>query len=366
MDKLKRFIDCYIETETCNLRCDYCYITQQRKFNNKVVKFDRPILEIRKALSKERLGGTCLINLCAGGETLISRDIIDVVEELLKEGHYIMIVTNGTLTKRFREIAKFEQELLNRLFFKFSFHYLELKRLDKLNDFFENVKKMRDAGASFTIEITPSDELIPYIKEIKKVCLEEVGALCHITIARDDRTKNIDVLSKYKFDKYVEIWKEFESPLFNFKSSIYQEQRNEYCYAGDWSLYLNLSNGTLRQCYGGYIIDNIYNNINKPLKFHAIGHHCALPYCYNGHAFLTLGTIPELDTPTYNEMRDRTCVNGEHWVRPQMKEIMSQKLADNNEQYSKSKKEKINRQRVIVNLTSNKTKIIGKLKKIIK
>ena len=100
MHTLKRFIDCYIETETCNLRCHYCYITQKRRFNNKLVKFKHTPQEIRKALSKERLGGTCLFNLCAGGETLLVAEILDVVMELLAEGHYVMIVTNGVLTKR--------------------------------------------------------------------------------------------------------------------------------------------------------------------------------------------------------------------------------------------------------------------------
>lgn len=64
--KMKKFIDCYIPTETCNLRCHYCYITQQRKFENKVVSFTHDPQVIRKALSIKRLGGPCLINLCAG------------------------------------------------------------------------------------------------------------------------------------------------------------------------------------------------------------------------------------------------------------------------------------------------------------
>ena len=37
----------------------------------------------------------------------------------------------------------------------------------------------------------------------------------------------------------------------------------------------------------------------KPIRFEAIGCKCTQPHCYNGHAFLTLGDIPELNTPTY-------------------------------------------------------------------
>ena len=132
MDKLKKYIDCYIETETCNLRCHYCYITQKRKFNNKVIKFDHSPQEIRKALSKERLGGTCLFNFCAGGETLLAREIIYVTEELLREGHYVMIVTNATLTDRLKEIAKFDTALLRRLFFKICNNLFRVSCYNKL------------------------------------------------------------------------------------------------------------------------------------------------------------------------------------------------------------------------------------------
>src|SRR5690554_1595272 len=97
-DRIVKFIDCYLDTETCNLRCHYCYITHQRRFNSKVAKLTHSSEKIRQALSQERLGGVCLINICAGGETLISKDILPVVKELLSEGHYVMLVTNGLLT----------------------------------------------------------------------------------------------------------------------------------------------------------------------------------------------------------------------------------------------------------------------------
>ena len=117
--KMKRFLDCYIPTETCNFRCHYCYITQHRKFNNKIAKFNYSPEYIKKAFSKERLGGICLINLCAGGETLIAEEVIDIVRELLEEGHYIMIVTNFSLNKSFEKISNFPSDLLYNFFFKF-------------------------------------------------------------------------------------------------------------------------------------------------------------------------------------------------------------------------------------------------------
>lgn len=338
MDKIKRYIDCYIPTETCNLRCHYCYIAQKRKFNSKLVKFSQPIETIVKALEKERWGGTCLLNLCAGGETLLSEEVLPLVKALLKEEHYVMIVTNGTLVNRFEEISTWSSDLLNHLFIKFSFHYLELERLGWVERFFNNVNLMKKCRASFTVEITPSDELIPYIDEVKATCMKYLGTLCHVTIARDDRTNGIDVLSEHDFDEYKKIWGQFDSALFSFKSKIFYQKRKEFCYAGDWSLYLNLDTGTLTQCYCGKYLCNIYEDISKPIPFKAVGCECTLPHCYNGHAFLTLGDIPSLDTPTYTDVRNRICEDGSEWLSPAMKSFMSTRLYDSNKEYGWLKK----------------------------
>ena len=338
---MKRFIDCYIPTETCNFRCHYCYITQNRKFNNKILKLSHNPEFIAKALSKERLGGVCMINLCAGGETLLSEDVISLIKALLEEGHFVMVVTNGSLKKRFEEISKFPIDLLNHLFFKFSFHYMELKRMELLDTFVENVNKMKKSGASFTIEITPNDELEKYKTEIKEFSIKHFGALPHITIGRKD-SEDIPPLTEHKFEDYIKIWKEFDSEMFNFKSEIFGVKRKEFCYAGEWSAYLNIETGVLTQCYCGSKICNIYENIDKKINFLAIGCNCQMPHCYNGHAFLTFGDIPELNTPTYDKLRDRKCTDGTTWLTKEMREFMQRKLVEYNEIYDEARKKKIN------------------------
>lgn len=303
-----------------------------------------------------------MFNLCAGGETLIAEEVIDVTKEILKQGHYVMIVTNGSLTKRFEKIAEFPKELLKHLFFKFSFHYQELVRLKMLDRYFENVKMMQEAGASFTIEITPSDELEPYIDEIKNVMMEKMGALPHITIGRKD-SDDIPPLTNHEFKDYLDIWKQFDSDLMDFKKDIFGKKRNEFCYAGEWSCYLNLVTGDLRQCYCGIKLDNIYKDINKPIKFLPIGCNCTQPHCYNGHAFLSFGDIPEMKTPTYDKLRNRVQSNGIEWLQPEMKAFMQSKLVESNKEYNEEEKKKINKK----NLKYIKIqKISTKLKNIIK
>ena len=364
--RLKKYIECYIPTETCNLRCLYCYITQQRKFDSKLAQFEHDPKEIRLALSVNRLGGVCMLNFCAGGETLLGEEVIDVIKELLEEGHFLSVVTNGTLSARFDQIVKFPPALLERLFIKFSFHYLELLRTGLMDAFFKNIEKVRRAGSSFTVEITAADELIPFIEDIKSLSMDQLGVLPHLSIARDDRTRMIEILSDLSFEDYKKTWSDFESDLFDFKASIFYEKRKEFCYAGDWSLYINLATGSVRQCYCGKLLDNIYEDIEKPIHTEAIGGHCSLPHCYNGHAFLTLGSIPELVTPTYAQMRDRVDKMGRHWLQPTMRAFMEQKLQENNEEYSQLQKEKQNLKGVLFAAGGKFIKILPSIKNTIR
>lgn len=343
--KIKRFIDLHVPVTTCNLHCHYCYIYQHRLFRNKLPEFKYSPDVVAKALSVERLGGVCLINFCGGGETLLPPEIPTYIRRLLEEGHYVSVVTNGTLTKRFEEIAQFPEELRSRLFFKFSYHYIQLKQKGWFDRFFNNIRMMRDAGCSFTLELTPNDETIPYIQEFQELAVKELGAPAHITVARnevsEDRLKPI--LTKLSREEYAKTWgtpyesggKVYErSGLFDFKFSIFGEKRREFCYAGLWSFYLDLGTGMKSQCYCTRTWQNIFDDPEKPIDFSPIGYKCKEPHCFNGHAFLAFGDIPELETPTYASLRNRVCADGSEWLTPAVKAFYSGKLKDSNRPYS--------------------------------
>lgn len=352
MDKVKRFIDCTYTATKCNLRCQYCYITQENKWAEKLPKLKYSPEVIGKGLSKERLGGICHINICGLGETLVPKEMVDIIYNILKQGHYVMVITNGTMTKRFDEIVKFPKEYLERLSFKFSFHYEELIRLNLMEAFFNNIHKVHDAGASFSLEITPHDGLIDKIDDIKKVCIDNVGALCHVTVARDASKTSIPILTDLSKEDYIKTWSTFDSKMFEFKMSTFGVKRKEFCYAGDWTSYLNLVTGILKPCYYTYGGQDIFKDVTKPIKFEAMGA-CHLSHCYNSHAFLTMGAIPELNSPKYVEMRDRVVDNNgkeEHWVQPKMSAFLSTKLVDSNDEYTPSRKRVLRLKNNIKNL----------------
>lgn len=328
-----RFIDCYVPTEVCNLKCSYCYIGQRSGFGGAIHTIQHTPEEVRAALGKKRFGGSVFINFCAGGETLLGKGLLPIVRALIDEGHFVQIVTNGTIREPFEEIAHWEKELLDNLFVKFSFHYIELKRLGKLDDFFEHILMLKSAGCSISLEITPGDEMIPYIDEMKKISSDKLGALPHVTVARNSNTGDYRILTELNREEYINTWKSFESPMFDLKMRLLNEKRNEYCYGGEWTFYLNLNTGDLRQCYRGDIIDNIYEDVNVPINFKPIGTGCREKYCWNGHAWMTLGCIPNMDIISYADIRNRLANDGTEWLTPSAKEFMSQKLEEHNIDY---------------------------------
>ena len=84
--------------------------------------------QVRKAMSKERLGGPAYMNFCADGETLLVTNLDQYVKELVEEGHYAEIVSNMTINPMLDKILAWDRALLSHIEFKCSFHYLELKK----------------------------------------------------------------------------------------------------------------------------------------------------------------------------------------------------------------------------------------------
>ena len=293
---------------------------------------------VARALSAKRMGGPCFINVCGEGETLLTKDIDNYLKALAEEGHYIEIVTNMTVTPMIERILQWGPELLKQIEFKCSFHYLELKKRNLLPLFAENVKKAWEAGASATIEVTPSDELIPYIDEVKKFSMEHFGALPHLTIARDNRTKEIEKLTTLSDTEYANTWKTFHSPLWEYKESIFGVKQEGFCYAGIWMISVSIATGNATACYYKSI-GNIFENPDNPLPEIPIGK-CPIAHCFNGHAFLSFGVIPNSTEVGYGELRNRVRKDGSEWLQPELKAFFNTKLEKNNQQWSKVKQKR--------------------------
>ena len=355
MSKPKRFFECLLPVSVCNIKCPYCYVVQENRREMQLAELQYSPEHIAKALRRERVGGICWISICGLGETLAQKEIVDIVYYLLKEGHYINITTNGTLTNRFKEIIEKCKSYTNRLHFSFSFHYTELKRLGWINKFFDNIDFVKENGASFLLQINLCDEYIPFLDEIKSISLERTGALPQVALTRDESTIPMKIWTDLSDEEYYRIGKTFNSPLFEFTYKNFNVLRKEFCYAGDWSFVLNLQTGWLQKCYANPQGQNIFEDINSKIKFEAVGNNCQNNYCVNSSHFMSLGIIPEIDTPTYYALRNREEAN---WYSNDIKEFLSCKLNESNKEYSNIKKYFIN------NPDAIKKKIKKKIKRI--
>jgi len=113
-----------------------------------------------------------------------------------------------------------------------------------------------------------------------------------------------------------------------------------------------LVDGTLRQCYRGRKLQNIYEDVNSEIKELPVGCNCPDAHCWNGHAFLAFGDIPEMQTPTFEEERNRKTDNG-NWVTNEMAEFMSSKLIESNSELNEDKKKKYNKKSRRYNIMKN-------------
>nr|WP_308623738.1 radical SAM protein [uncultured Eisenbergiella sp.] len=336
MEKIKRFFECLIPVTTCNMKCSYCYVIQRENRKNKMAELKYPPSQIGRALTIERLGGVCYFSICGAGETTLQPEIDEIVYNILAQGHFVNITTNGTVTVQLKKIINRAKPYMDRLHFAFSFHYLELIRIKKMDCFFDNIQMVRKAGASFMVQFNMCDEYVPHLDEIERLCLENVGAKPQIAATRkeEEGLQKIELLTKYGKQEYHELGHEFDSLLFDFTIKNFNVKRNEFCYAGDWTGILDLSTGIMRRCYSSYLFQDIFKNPNRPIRFLAMGHACGSPFCMNSSHFMSLGVIPSVETPTYAQLRERDA----DWYGEEIHEFLSSKLSESNDEYGAKKR----------------------------
>ena len=323
---IKKYIGVHIKENLCNLDCSYCYLSANpyRRRENIGVKNPHNPKYIRLCMSRDKMGGSCFICLTASGETMLADNIIEVCHELLKEGHYLHIVTNGTTLKLIDKLIKQTGEYSRNILFKLSFQYIQLKEKKLLNVFSEVVELIHKSPSSYTIELMPHDELCEYVDEVKEYSLQYFGAYPHITLGRDDGRK-ARLLTDMKATDYFDIWSAFGSPMFDLKRRVYLSNEKS-CRAGEKSLFIDLYSGNISRCVFDESVGNIYLDDIRNLEINSVLNSCPNKYCYNCHVYVPLNILPMDNVPTYAEIRDRIRKDGSHWIKENMRRYLSIKL----------------------------------------
>ena len=301
--KIVKYIHAIQSGTICNLSCSYCYVpTLKDEQRNQPVKFNYPLKDIAKAISKERLGGMALITYVGGGETFLTDDSIELLRLFLEEGHIVNAVSNLTYTPAIEKICQFPEELRQRLQFSASFHYLELKRKNLLDTYFDNLQKLDIAGITYYINLTFCEDYVPYMDEIKDICIKKTGRNPFILYCLDanDSWKRSSIYTKEFINELI---KKYDCDYLKIEDDIsYGKYQNKFCYMGDWGFIYNLETGTISACFDSPATQNIVEDLSKPIKFEAVGT-CCSSYCSMGARFLGLGVVPQIkDFPTYSNL----------------------------------------------------------------
>lgn len=327
--KIVKFLECSVGISYCNLSCDYCYIRQTHGNKGLVIKSIQTDLDtFRKAFSPSRWGGHMFISICGFGETMVSPYLFDIVSILLELGHIVSITTNGTVTKNINRFCSLSLDMRKRLMFQMSFHYLELKKNNLLDEYVNNFKKLRSNNISAIVKINVSDSYIPYIDEIKMFCNENFGGIPAAYPCRDDTCwGKIKYLTKLSDRDYYDAGLRFESLSWPFMFKYLKRRQRHFCYGGLWSALLNLDTGELRQCYfSSKPFYNIYDNVNEPILFSPVGYNCKHPFCVNADFFLGMGVVPTIKCETFLTYRNAIKNN---WVEKEISTSLT-KLYDIN------------------------------------
>ena len=141
----------------------------------------------------------------------------------------------------------------------------------------------------------------------------------------------MSIMTNMSNEEYYQVGHQFKSPLFDFTYNNFMVKRTEYCYAGEWSGVLDIKTGILKKCYAEPGGINIFDDIDVPIPFEAVGSKCRNMYCVNSSHFMSLGVIPSLKTPSYAELRNRKEAG---WYTKEMEEFLSGKLSMNNKKHS--------------------------------
>ena len=322
---MKKYIGIDIPAYGCNLGCTYCYLEDKTIGRGSFPPLKSSVDYIRYRLNKESIGRSALIGLCGSGETMLADQFEELCIALLKEGHYLIIVTNGLCTDKIEKLIKNAGEYARHLIFKMSFHYLELKNKNLLRKYANSIQIIDGSEASYTVELMPHDEIINEIPKIMEYSMEVFGALPQLTIGRNEHDER-KLLTNLPIDKYVEVWGVFDSEMFNLKIKYYM-MHGMNCNAGRDSFFIDLSTGNIRRCLFAENKGDFYDDCLS-LDFDRVGDTCPLNYCFNCHAYVTIGLLPDFESPTLAQIRDRKKIDGKHWLKDDARRFMNSRIQE--------------------------------------
>lgn len=335
--KPRKIIWSVIPGSKCNLNCEYCYTSTNK---GKPGRFLYPVEHMIRCFEPSRFGGPIIFGGAAAGETLLWDGIVDFTRGLLSQGHFVSYTTNMTMRSVIRKFCEFPRELRVRLELDASLHYLELKKLNMLDVFFENLRALKEAEISYAIYLCISDSYLPYVREVSALCKSRAGILPVASMVRKYSEEGATLAEPYSKEIEDLVEATCDTRQWKLQKKLYGQKRNEFCHAGQCSMNLNLGTGDYTKCWGRsrpisglekfvekspslikkigrrfvktQAVGNIFKNPKGSIKFEPIGK-CPFFDCVCA-SYLVWGLIPEMSAPTHsNVYYDRAATSSETW-----------------------------------------------------
>lgn len=163
-DDVDKFVKCLVPISHCNLHCDYCYVIQGNLRDAQMPNFRLSPAEIGRAFNPKRWNAKRLfVSFCGMGETLLCKEMTDIIYHTLAWGNFVNVTNNGTMTSAINKLINMPKDLSSRLVFAFSLHYKELKQKNLLKVFADNVKNVMKSESSFTVQLNLYDGYLDYL-----------------------------------------------------------------------------------------------------------------------------------------------------------------------------------------------------------
>lgn len=233
---------CIYLVNSCNGNCKYCYQDKNLRNDNSLTIEDvKEFIDILEPFQDDKTNRTIEL---FGGEPLLHRDIVNIIELLTSYNYKILIATNGT-SNLLRD-ADFLKKLNKNVHVRISLdgHTKELhekyRTFNSFDKIVENIKIIRANHIDMSVKTIINDYNFPFIEDILKYVKYELGVkywnynvLYQLDAFLENDIKSsvnhldmVKELTKDKYYEYLPMMK--QTPFCQMLTNVYVKHLKRY------------------------------------------------------------------------------------------------------------------------------------------
>lgn len=144
-------------SEDCNLSCKYCY-AEERKRNG----YGLSLVEYKALIDSFDLFGSQMMVALTGGEPLLNPDCLLIADYARKKGHYVYLLTNGTIidTSNYRDLMRVVDEFRISVDGYYAETHDAMRGIGSYKKTIKAIELLDAAGANIKIAMTVTKDSI--------------------------------------------------------------------------------------------------------------------------------------------------------------------------------------------------------------